>query len=348
VTVNGNKVISPRSGYAPDTASSPVGWDSSGALTYGLLNGLTIPPYQMNTLFFRFSVTAPTPIPYTTNLLYSGLDFTVGVSDYGFATGPVGGTKPPGGGGSFGPGFHILQYDTTGGFQPQSWNLTADDYSGSSVTNTYDYLAAATGNPNGLQTNVTYYCWLDISNDNTMQNIVAGSPPTTNTINEPLYALWIQKQGDPGRTLLFSGFHGDRDYSTAGQNSDFPTPILNKVFVSVATENILGSDAGSFFATNNMILLDDFYLSANGYDATIPRLFNITSVASGAGATTIQWESLGSMFQINTYSVQRKFNLTDPTWTTLTNGLPSGGDFTSFTDNAIGSSPTAYYRITWP
>jgi hypothetical protein len=41
-------------------------------------------------------------------------------------------------------------------------------------------------------------------------------------------------------------------------------------------------------------------------------------------------------------------NLTDPVWTTLTNGLPSGGDFTSYTDKTVGSAPTAFYQITWP
>jgi hypothetical protein len=348
VTVSGNKVLSPKSDYSPDTAS-PIGWDTPGAVSYGVLNGLTIPPYQENTLFFRFSVTEPTPIPYVglpgyTNI-YSGLDFAMGVSDFGFATGPIGGSQPPGGGGTVGPGFHILQYDSSGNYQPQPWDLTADDYSGSSVTNSYDYLTAVTGNTNGLQTNVTYYCWLDISNNNTMQNISGG---VTNTINEPLYSLWIQKEGDPSRTLLFSGFHGDRDYSTAGQNSDNPTPYLNKVWVSVASENLLNADNGAFFATNNMILLDDFYLSKSGYDSTIPRLFNINSIVRNPSSTTITWESLGSMFQTNTYSVYRSFSLSNPTWVPLTNGLPSGGDFTSFTDSTAGNAPVAFYRISWP
>jgi hypothetical protein len=184
---------------------------------------------------------------------------------------------------------------------------------------------------------------LDVSNNNTSQLISGG---TTNTQNEPLYSLWIQKQGDPGRTQLFSGFHGDRNWSTAGQNSDNPSPYLDKVFVSVGTENILNSEYGSFFATNDMILVDDFYLSANGYNATVPRLFNITSVVRNPANAIVTWESLGSMLQINTYSVQRTFSLNPASWTTLTNGLPSGGDFTSFTDSNVGQK--AFYRITWP
>lgn len=347
VTVDGNECLSPKSGYLSDV-NSPVGWDTPGAISFGYLNGLTIPPNEEATLFFRFSVAEPAPIAYGTSELYSGLDFGVGVSDFAFSTGPVGGTQPPGGGGTYGAGFHILQYDSSGNYQPQPWDLTAADYSGSSVTNSYDYLTAATGNASGLQTDVTYYCWMNISNEDTHAIEINGATTNNFTTNEAVYSLYIQKEGDPTRTLLFSGFHGDRDYTTAGQNSDFPTPYLNKVWVSVASENILNSDNGAFFATNNMILLDDFYLSTTGYNSTIPRLFNISSIVRNPNSTTITWNSLGSLFQTNTYSVQRTFSLTNPSWVTLTNGLPSGGDYTSYTDNTAGSSPTAFYRITWP
>ena len=277
--------------------------------------------------------------------LYSGLDFGLGVTDFGFATGPIGGTQPPGGGGTEGPGFHIVSSDSSGNFQPQPFDLTAVDYSGSSVTNSYDYLTAASGNPNGLQMNVNYMVWLDISNANTMQNIVGG---ITNTINEPVYSMWLQKQGDSSRTLLFSGSHGDRDYSTAGQNSDFPTPYLNKVFVSIATENIANFDNGSFFATNNMIVLDDFYLSKSGYDSTIPRLFDLSSIVPRECQRdhhlAFAWLVVPNQYVLGSAHVQPD----PPTWVTLTNGLPSGGDTTSFTDNTVGTNDTMFYRIAWP
>jgi hypothetical protein len=356
VTVNGNKVLSPKSGYQADTATSPIGYDTLGALSYGVLNDLTIPPFQKNTLFFRFTLATP---PSVTNVnqvsipfpnLYSGLDFSVGLTDFGFSTGPIGGTQPPGGGGTVGPGIHILQYDSNSQYQPAPYNLTADNYSGSNVINSYSYVADTTnGSASGLMTNVTYYCWLDVSNNNTMQNIIPGSPPVTNTINEPVYSLWIQKQGDPGRTQLFSNYGGDRSWANAGQNNDFPSANLNKVYVSVATENINASDNGTFFATtNNMIMVDDFYLSSPGYRSTVPRLFNITSVVRNPANAVVTWESLGSMLQLNTYTVQRTLSLNPASWTTLTNGLPSGGDFTSFTDSTIGSANTAFYRISWP
>jgi hypothetical protein len=273
----------------------------------------------------------------------------VGLTDFGFATGPLGGTQPPGTGGTYGPGFHLVEYDSSGNYGLTPFDLTAADYDGdtSSYNTGYDYLTdTVNGNANGLMTNVNYYCWLDVSNDNT-HGVVNGG--VTNTVQEPLFSLWLQKQGDTTRTLLFSGFHGDRNYANDGQNSDNMSPYLNKVFMSVASEAFQNGDNGAFFATNNMVLLDDFYLSANGYNGTIPRLFNLTSIAQAAnGNVTINWESLGSLFQTNTYSVQRKLNINDPAWTTLTNGLPSGGDFTSFTDTTVSGNTHAYYRISWP
>jgi hypothetical protein len=253
-----------------------------------------------------------------------------------------------------GPGFRIVNYDASGNYGLVPYDLEAFNWTNGAAGGTsdgyaagYDYLTdTVNGNANGLMTNVNYYCWLDVSNDNT-HAVVNGT--ITNTVQEARFALWIQAQGASSRTLLFSNFYGNRDYSQNGLNNDNMSPYLNKVFASVGTEAFQSGDNGAFFATNNMVLLDDFYMSTNGYNGTIPRLFNLTSIAKAAGGNvTIKWESLGSLFQTNTYSVQRKLNINDPSWTTLTNGLPSGGDFTSFTDSTIGSANNAFYRITWP
>jgi hypothetical protein len=342
VNVNGNESLSARSGYRPDATNSAVGFDTLGSVTYAALNNLTIPPGQQNTLFFRFSIHDPGSFNSSLGIV-SGMDLVVGVTDFGFGTGPVGGggTIGVGNGGTVGPGFHIVRADPN--YQPSPFDLTAFDYSGTAVTNSFSYTSSI--DPSGLMTNVNYMVWLDISNNYTAENISGG---VTNTINMPLYSMWLQKPGDTSRTLLFSNFHGDRDYSQYGVNSDFPTPYLNKVFVSMASEAFQNGDAGAFIETNNMILLDDFYLSTNGLNGTIPRLFNLSSIVRGATNATITWYSLGSMFQTNTYSVQRTFSLNPPAWTTLVTGLPSGGDLTSFTDTTVGSADQAYYRISWP
>ena len=343
VTVNGNKALSPKSGYATDTAGPSFGYDTPGAIAYGFLNGLTIPPYATHTLFMRFSLRDPGSLATALNL-YSGLDFALGLTDYAFAAGPIGGTQPPGGVGSLGPGFHITRSDAS--YQPSPFDLKAADWNGTnnSYNTGYDYITSVSAS--GLDTNANYMVWLDVSNDLTHAVINGG---VTNTLNESVFSMWLQKQGDPSRTLLFSGFHGNRDYSQYGVNNDFPTPYLDKVFTSIGTENFANGDLGAFFETNNMLLVDDFYLSTNGYDGTIPRLFNLTSIVRGAGSATINWESLGSLFQTNTYSVQRTLSLKSPiSWVTLTNGLPSGGDFTSFTDSTVGSANPAFYRVSWP
>jgi hypothetical protein len=354
VTVNGNEALSPRSGYRPDSGAN-VGFDSTGTISYGALNNMTIPPYQQNTLFFRFSLTTPPSVSNGGTPLSSGLDLAIGLTDFGFATGPLGGTQPAGTGGAVGPGIHISTQDPTLAYLPGTpFDLQAANYTNSATGNGYaagyDYLTdAVNGTTNGLMTNVNYYCWLDVSNDNT--HAVTDGSTFTNTVQEARFAFWIQAQGASSRTLLFSNFYGNRDYSQYGINSDFPTPYLNKVFMSVAAEAVQNGDAGAFFGTNtvNTVLVDDFYLSTNGYNGTIPRLFNLNAISRAAnGNVTISWESLGSLFQTNTYSVQRKLNINDPSWTTLITGLPSGGDFTSYTDSTAGANNHAFYRITWP
>ena len=209
---------------------------------------------------------------------------------------------------------------------------------------TYSYVGSV--DANGLQTNVNYFMWLDVI-DNNIQPHDNGDG-TSNTIGEAVFSAYLMKQGDTNRTLLFSGYHGDRD--AVIPDIFIPTPALDKVFFSIGTEDVTASTAGAYFETNRLglIAIDDVYFSKGGFKSTIPRLFDIRSVVQNAGSVTLTWDSLGSLYQTNTYSVQRKLSLTDASWTTLTNGLPSGGDTTTYVDNTIGSGSSAYYRIVWP
>ena len=343
VTMNGNKMLSPRSGYYIESTNIvPFGYDSRGAIALGFLNGLSIHPYKSHTLFFRFAVRNPGSLAANYNI-YSGLDFAFGLTDFNFGIGPLGGGNPPYVG-TVGPGFKIISCDTTGALQLKPFDLVAADYTGSNYLAGYDYMTdAVNGNPGGLLTNVTYMAWLDVSNDNT-HRAIDGS--VVYTANEPKFGLWLQRQGG-AQVQLFSGYGGNRDWAL-DSSSDSPLNILNKLFVSVCTEDLVNGDWACFLETNNMIVLDDFYLSKTGYDHSLPRPLAIQSIVRGSTNATVTWYSFGSLFQTNTYSVQRKANLTDPTWTTLTNGLPSGGDFTGYTDQTAGSSGTAFYRIVWP
>jgi len=337
LTLNNNKLLTPRTGYAPDI-NSATGYESRGALAYGLFGTLTIPPYQSNTLFFRFSLQEP---PLAAGLV-SDMDCGIGISDVNFIQ-PLSGAAGPGNAGNVGPYLSIIR-NSLGAYTGGPIDLFATDYSGSAITNSYSYLTAV--DANGLQTNVNYYVWMDVENFNThaVTNIAES---TTNTVEEPLYSVYIQKQGDPNRTLLFSGFKGNRDYVGFNPVVDSPSPYLNKVFVSIGDESIVGAANAAYISTN-MIAVDDFYLSKSGFKSSIPKLFDLRSITRSAGNVTITWNSLGSLYQTNTYTVQRKLNLKDATWTTLVSGLPSGGDATSYTDTTVSASDTAFYRIVWP
>ncbi len=334
-----NKVMSPRTGYG--AVGSIVAYESRGALAYAKLGSLSLSPGKTNTLFFRFSLQQPAQESLVG--LYSDMDFGVGLSDYNF-NGPSGGLGYYGGtGGGLGPYFSILRNDngnfgtTNDGFVP--FNLFAPDRNeGGTTTNTFNY---TTLNPAGLETNVNYLVWMDVENYNT-QGVIDGD--VTNTINQAVYSVWLQKQGEPNRTQLVNRFRGNRDYAAFNPVNDNPTPVLDKVFFNIGGQSINGAAAGAYFATN-MIVVDDIYLSKSGVNATVPRLFDITSIVKNLGNVSLTWNSLGSLYGTNTYTIQRAGLITGP-WTSLAT-IPSGGSTTTYTDNTIGSSDAAFYRIVW-
>jgi hypothetical protein len=341
-----NKVLAPRAGYVGSTNSSGIGFQTRGALSYAKLGSLAILPGKTNTLFFRFSLREPGPEAQSGSFLLSDMDFGVGVSDYGFL-GPSAGLGYYGGtGGGLGPYFSIIR-NSQDTFAGAPFNLFAPDRNEAdgTTTNTFNYTNIVAS---GLDTNVNYMVWMDIENYNT-HSVTNGSTGFSNTVNEAQYSVWLQKQGDPTRTLLFNNFHGNRDYITMNTVNDTPSPILDKVFFNIGSEDITATppaERGAYFGTN-MIAIDDIYISKSGVNGTVPRLFDITSIVKGSSSITLKWDSLGSMFGTTTYQIQRSATLVNPTWTTLAT-IPSGGSTTSYTDSTIGSADTAFYRIVWP
>ena len=337
-----NKVLAPRTGYNPNV-SSVTGFESRGALAYAKLGSLAMAPDQTNTLFFRFSLQEP-----GTNSagLLSDMDFGVGLSDYVFI-GPSGGLGYYGGtGGGLGPYFSILR-NSGGLFAGAPFDLfapdTADPADGNTA-GTFSYVASV--NPEGLQTNVNYLVWMDIWNRNTQAGEDPLNPGTTNTLQQAQYSVWLQKQGEPSRTLLITNFHGNRNHVGFNPVNDDPTPVLDKVFFNLGSESLVTAAAGAYITTN-MIAIDDIYLSKSGVNSTIPRLFDITSIVKGASSVTLNWNSLGSLFGTTTYTIQRKLSLDDPSWTPLAT-IPSGGETTTYVDNTVGANSSAFYRIVWP
>jgi len=137
------------------------------------------------------------------------------------------------------------------------------------------------------------------------------------------------------------------------------SPVIGEV--TNATDFTTGNGATNRIVfTNTTFVLSLTNLNNCGYtEVQNPRSASVTVVPlSFSGMTyllsdpgnggnpsfTMTWNSITN----HTYTVQRKLDLADPTWTTLTSGLPSGGDSTSFTDYTLGSSGSAFYRIVWP
>jgi hypothetical protein len=71
---------------------------------------------------------------------------------------------------------------------------------------------------------------------------------------------------------------------------------------------------------------------------------------NGPFSVTLTWNSVPDQLALTrpTYTVWKKNLLTDPNWTMLATGLPSGGYITSYTDNPLASSGSAFYRVSRP
>jgi concanavalin A-like lectin/glucanase superfamily protein len=159
-----------------------------------------------------------------------------------------------------------------------------------------------------------------------------------------IYSVHIQKEGDATRTTLFQNYVADRDAVNIDPFFGAPGTNLTHLFFSA-----IGATQG----TNN-VRFDDFYLSANGFNATTP-----VPPSSFQQVTTIQigpfsFNPATSSFNLSwsttvgaTYNVLKKNSLTDLSWTTLATGYPIGGatgTSTSFTDSSA-SQAAAYYLI---
>jgi hypothetical protein len=161
--------------------------------------------------------------------------------------------------------------------------------------------------PPVLETNQIYGVWIDVTN----------APIATGDI----YSVYVQKEGDASRTLLFTDYVADRDPNgdPPGAGGTPTGPDLNKAFVG-------NNDV-------NAVFFDDFYISKSGYNATIPRPFavappQITTATIANGNIVIQWSGGGTLQSSPALGPSAS-------WT----GADSDG---SFSEPAIG---TRFYRV---
>jgi hypothetical protein len=124
-----------------------------------------------------------------------------------------------------------------------------------------------------LQTGAVYSVWIDVT------NVFIGDRVFPD--NYDVFSVYLQKEGDAGRTAVFTNFTSDRDLlSNDPLTGGLPTDPLTRVYL-----------AGN--STTDSALFDDFYLSKTGYNATIPRAFGY----AGPGVKLqIQWN--GSQLEV--------------------------------------------------
>jgi len=300
-----NKVLAPRTGYV----SPPRGAYS--ALSLG---ARAIADNQSNTLFFRFAIREVDTL--------SDINLNIGLTD-------IGGVRGPGDYGRWGTGPHITILREASGYGGPI-DLTINNDVGNVGG---DFQWVRDRDPNGIETNVVYYLWMDIQN---LETIV----DTNNMVisNKDVYSVWIMKEGEMPRTLIASNFLSDRDYLNI--------PAWQTVYPALSE---LAMSVQDTYIDTNMVVFDDFYISENGFESSVPRLFEIRSIIRSASAVTIQWNSLGALAPWANgpvYKVERTTSLSSPTWNVI-GTVPTGGDVTTFTDTAPPEG-MAFYRIRWP
>jgi hypothetical protein len=298
-----------------------AGWGQPGlgALCGLLLNSLTIPPGQSNTLFFRFCVNGGNA---------SDIAMRVGLTDRSLI-----------GLGDFvgddGPCIRIVRNSGTGGrIDLQAYNGvpgydTPTPFTQPAYTGSYRSLI----NTNGLQTDCIYDVWMHV------QNLPFGFQTnfdgTTNALGD-VYSVCLQKEGDTNQTLVFSNYTAYRLYSYDNSRG-FPGTNLTTLF--------LAQDAG--IAATNTVGFDDFFLTTNDFNAGLPISFRITGLEHAGASAGLTWNSFPPMSAsaTPTYTVQRKLSLSDSDWTTLIGGWASGGYATAFVDPSA-PDPAGFYRVT--
>ena len=183
-----------------------------------------------------------------------------------------------------------------------------------------------------LELVTVYNFWIDVEND-----LVA---------NGDKFSVYVQKDGESERRLLFENYIGDRNPAGTVELG-LPLPDLNHLFIV----SVGGNDG------IENILLDDFYLSADGFLDTVPVAaspftfiepeININlSGAAGDDGFTVTWNSDTG----RTYQVEATSDWT--TWDVLATQYPTGGatgPVTSYTDASFDAATAGYkyYRVAY-
>jgi hypothetical protein len=147
-----------------------------------------------------------------------------------------------------------------------------------------------------LQAGVVYNIWVDITN------------ASLAAYESDIFSVYIQKDGDASRTLLFQNYFSDRDPIYAAPVLGAAGPTLDKLVV-------LGNNGT---AANNAYF-DDFYLSTSGYNATVPRAYG--NSGRQPAKLSIDWVGTQLRIQFGSGTLQQSTDLTN--WADVSGNPPS-------------------------
>ena len=107
---------------------------------------------------------------------------------------------------------------------------------------------------------------------------------------------------------------------------------------------------------NNVVLVDDIYLSTSGFNSTLPvavSTFNPAApiVVTILGGTNLVYDAGASSFTLNwvdtgcgPYTVKKSASLSPANWVDVASGLTA----TTYTDSIAPGDTNVFYRITSP
>jgi len=306
-----------------------LGFDGSRALAGNALKSMTISEGSSNTLFFRLYLLPNVNASLPGSGVIPEVDINIGLTEKGLRD--IQDFR----GGNNGPSVRIFRQSggTGGAIDLRSPNGV------NAAGGTYSWLGDTVNNPTGagLEVGKIYNVWMDV--ENRPFDVVMGVQN-----GGDVYSLYIQKEGDPARTNLFTGYVADRDAVNCDAILGCPATALTHLFLA-ANDQV--SPQGT-----NVVRFDDFFISTAGYNSTIPippLLFRDPFRVLGTVHTGLDFVITWSAQVGQTYSVQMRTSLSSGEWVTVVSGYPQGGateSTVSYSGDVFNES--AFFRVTNP